>query len=103
MEEKEAANEMERMVEHLTQIFAPKWRENSPGFHYKNDESKWPLAEFLLMINGNFRSALLYNLQERNTNGVNNNPKLFSGCITSKPAEKAQIVPSTREGVENLK
>jgi hypothetical protein len=55
MEEREAADEIKRMVEHLTQTFAPKWRENSPGFHYKNDENKWPLVEFLVMINGNFR------------------------------------------------
>jgi len=41
------------------------------------------------------------NLQEHNTNGVNNNPKLFSGCVTRKPAEKAQIDPSTRVDVEN--
>jgi hypothetical protein len=49
------SDEIKRMVEHLTQTFAPKWRENSPGFHYKNDENKWPLVEFLVMINGNFR------------------------------------------------
>lgn len=46
---------------------------------------------------------LIYNLQEHNTNGVNNDPKLFSGCITTMPAGKAQIDPSTRENIENLK
>jgi hypothetical protein len=46
---------------------------------------------------------LIYNVQEHNTNGVNNDPKLFSGCIIRKPAEKPQTDPSTREDVENLK
>jgi hypothetical protein len=46
---------------------------------------------------------LIYNLQEHNANGVNNDPKLFSGCINRKPAGKAQIDPGTREDVENLK
>jgi hypothetical protein len=45
----------------------------------------------------------IYNLQEHNANDVYNNPKLFSGCITRKPAEKAQIVPSITEDVENSK
>ena len=53
MEERETADEIKRMAEHHTQTFAPKWKENSPGFHYKNDENKWPLVEFLVMINGN--------------------------------------------------
>jgi len=52
---KGGSDEIKRMVEHLTQTFAHKWRENSPGF--QNDENKWPLVEFLIMINGNFRSV----------------------------------------------
>jgi hypothetical protein len=55
MEEGEAADAIKRMTEHLTQTFAPKWRENSPGFHYKNDENKWTLVELVAVINGNFR------------------------------------------------
>ena len=46
---------------------------------------------------------LIYNLREHNTNGVNNDPELFSGCINRKPAGKVQIDESTREYVENLK
>jgi len=46
---------------------------------------------------------LIYNLQEHNTNGVNNDPKLFSGRINRKPAGKVPFDESTREDVENLK
>jgi hypothetical protein len=38
----------------------------------------------------------IYNLQEHNTNDIDKNRKLPSGCLTGTPAGKVHIVPSTR-------